>query len=135
MAGCRDLWRSLGAGSGGSRDGEAPPHRAALLAAGALLSSAAAAVAGAAASLAKSYAPGQHGSHFSAFWACAFALVLSAQAALVAARPDLAASRRRRAAWLAYTAWMAAVGLVTLVGLGIALPDQVGYCTTYLSVL
>ena len=67
----------------------------------------------------------QAGNQWTAFWVSAFAGVLCVQAACVWRGPYLVAARARLVAWCAYWLWMTAVACTVLVGLAIALPDQV----------
>lgn len=75
-----------------------------------------------------SYADGNKGNNYSAVWVTGFTFVLCIQAAAVMVNPQLTNKRPARFyAWTWYSCWMFTAGLIILIGLGIALPEQSGW--------
>lgn len=80
-----------------------------------------------------SYADGSFGNHYSAIWICGISLVLSIQAVVVRLNPQATTARRARFyAWVWFCTWMWCAGLIILIGLGIALPEQSGWAVFWL---
>lgn len=84
-------------------------------------------------SLVLSYVDGSYGNHYSAVWVCGLSLVLCIQAVVVSLNPQATLARRARFyAWIWYSIWMWCAGLIILIGLGTALPEQSGWAAFWL---